>query len=122
MAKEKDKVNRPIVSTKGEEREEVWDEAYIKEEGIILEFDSDLNTGKIKSLLDDSIYSIDSRELIRTKIELRAGDKVYFAPMRGKGTRFLASRTTQVKEYTIALSLLKSLFKNKTQSLRVKAV
>lgn len=80
MAKEKDKEDRPIVSMKGEEREEVWDEAYAKEEGIILEFDSESNTGKIKSLLDDSIYSIDSRELLRTKIELRAGDKVFFAP------------------------------------------
>jgi hypothetical protein len=84
MAKEKDKENRPIVSMKGEEREEVWDEAYAKEEGIILEFDSDSNTGKIKSLLDGSIYTIDSRELLRTKIELRPGDKVLFAPFEDR--------------------------------------
>ncbi len=82
MAKEKDNKNRPIVSMKGEEREEVWDDAYVKEEGIILEFDPDSNTGKIKSLLDDSIYSIDSRELLRTRIELRPGDKVFFAPFK----------------------------------------
>lgn len=69
---------------KGEEREEVWDEAYAKEEGIILEFDSDSNTGKIKSFLDDSIYTIDSRELLRTKIELRPGDKVLFAPFEDR--------------------------------------
>ena len=34
MAKEKDKKNRPIISMKGEEREEVWDEAYAKEEAL----------------------------------------------------------------------------------------
>lgn len=62
------------------EREELWDNLYIKEEGIILEFNPDLNTGKVKSLSDGSIYRIDSRELIRTKIELRPGDKVLFAP------------------------------------------
>lgn len=41
----------------GEEREEVWDKVYAKEEGIILEFDSDSNTGKIKSLLDDEYFT-----------------------------------------------------------------
>lgn len=63
-----------------EEREHMWDDAYVKEEGIVLAFDTESITGQIKSLLDDSTYSIDSRELIRTKIELRSGDKVLFAP------------------------------------------
>jgi hypothetical protein len=74
---EKDK---PIVSMSKEEREEVWDEIYAKEEGIIIEFNPELNTGKIRSLADGSIYKIDDRELIKTKIELHAGDKVLFAP------------------------------------------
>ena len=65
----------------GEEREELWDDIYLKEEGIVLEFDPDSNTGKIKSLSDTGIYEIDSRELIRTKIELRPGDKALFAPV-----------------------------------------
>lgn len=65
---------------KGEEREGVWDDIYTKEEGIVLAFDTDSNTGKIKSLSDAGIYDIDTRELIRTKIELRPGDKVLFAP------------------------------------------
>lgn len=63
-----------------EEREDVWDDVYVKEEGIVLEFDSQSNTGKIKSLRDDSVYKIDSRELVRTRIELHPGDKVLFAP------------------------------------------
>jgi hypothetical protein len=46
---EKNKEDRPIVSMSGEEREEVWDDIYLKEEGIVLEFDPDSNTGKIKS-------------------------------------------------------------------------
>jgi len=81
MARKKDKEDRPIVSMSGEEREEVWDDIYLKEEGIVLEFDPDSNTGKIKSLSDGGIYEIDSRELIRTKIELRPGDKALFAPV-----------------------------------------
>jgi hypothetical protein len=81
MAQKKDKEARPIVSMPGEEREKVWDDIYLKEEGIVLDFDPDSNTGKIKSLNDSGIYNIDSRELIRTKIELRPGDKVLFAPV-----------------------------------------
>ena len=65
----------------GEGREELWDDIYLKEERIVLEFDPDSNTGKIKSLSDTGIYEIDSRELIRTKIELRPGDKTLFAPL-----------------------------------------
>jgi len=80
MAKEKDKKEQSIVSMNKEKREEVWDDVYIKEEGVVLEFDSESNTGKIKSLRDDSVYNIDSRELIRTRIELQSGDKVLFAP------------------------------------------
>jgi hypothetical protein len=57
-----------------------WDDIYLKEEGIVIEFDFDSKTGKIKSLKDNNIYNIDSRELVRTKIELRPGDKVLFAP------------------------------------------
>lgn len=67
-----------------EEREQAWDELYEKEEGTILDFDHETNTGKIQSLQDDSIYSIDSRELVRTKIELRPGDKVLFAPIEDR--------------------------------------
>lgn len=80
MAEEKNKDDHPIVSMNEEEREEVWDDVYAKEEGIVLEFDSESNTGNIKSLRDDSVYNIDSRELVRTRIELRSGDKVLFAP------------------------------------------
>ncbi len=36
--------------------------------------------GKVKSLSDESIYKIDSRELLRTKIELPRGNKVLFDP------------------------------------------
>jgi hypothetical protein len=81
MTRKKNKEDRPIVSMSGEEREELWDDIYLKEEGIVLEFDPDSNTGKIKSLSDTGIYEIDSRELIRTKIELRPGDKALFAPL-----------------------------------------
>ncbi len=84
MAKDKDKKDRPIVSLTREEIEGIWDETYAKEEGIVLEFDFSSNTGKIKSLTGGSIYSIDSRELIRTKIELKPGDKVLFAPFEGR--------------------------------------
>jgi hypothetical protein len=81
MAKEKDIKELPLVSLIGEEREEAWDDIFVKEEGIILDFDSDLNTGKLKSIADDQVYAIDGRELLRTKIELRPGDKVLFAPV-----------------------------------------
>ncbi|MGD1076278.1 MAG: hypothetical protein ABR903_09435 [Thermodesulfovibrionales bacterium] len=81
MARKKNKEDRPIVSMSAEEREKVWDDIYLKEEGIVVEFDPDSNTGRIKSLRDGGIYEIDSRELIRTKIELRPGDKTLFAPI-----------------------------------------
>jgi len=77
----KEKKELPLVSMNAEEREEVWDDLYLKEEGVVLEFDPTSNTGKVKSLSDDGIYKIDSRELLRTKIELRPGDKVLFAPI-----------------------------------------
>ena len=64
----------------GEQREEVWDDTFATEEGVILEFDPDLNSGTIRSLLNGNIYIIDSRELLRTRIELRPGDKLLFAP------------------------------------------
>jgi hypothetical protein len=83
MAKKKrnkEEENRPVISEDREGREALWDDLYEKEEGLILEFDSALNKGKVKSLRDGSIYNIDDRELIRTKIELRPGDKVLFAP------------------------------------------
>ena len=81
MAKGKNKKELPIVDMSKEEREEVWDDLFIKEEGIVLEFDPDSNTGKLKSLSDDGVYNIDGRELLRTRIELRPGDKVLFAPI-----------------------------------------
>lgn len=81
MAKGKNQKERPLVSMTGEEREETWDEVFVKEEGMILEFDLESCTGKIKSSADGEIYKIDSRELIRTRIEWRSGDKVLFAPI-----------------------------------------
>ena len=38
MAKRKDRKDLPIIDMSKEEREEVWDDLFIKEEGIILEF------------------------------------------------------------------------------------
>ena len=73
--------NIPIISMSENEREEAWDNLFIKEEGSIIEFNQETKTGKIKSLKDGNIYSINSRELITTKIELRSGDKILFAPM-----------------------------------------
>ncbi len=81
MAKGKEEKDRPIISLSGEEREEVWDDLYITEEGIILEFNPDSNTGKVRSFIDESVYQVDERELTRTRIELRPGDKVLFAPI-----------------------------------------
>jgi hypothetical protein len=75
-----DPKEKPIISMSKEEREEVWDDAYAKEEGIIIEFDPITNTGTIRSLADGTIYKIDDRELVRTKIELHSGDKVLFSP------------------------------------------
>jgi len=71
----------PLISMSEDEREEAWDNLFIKEEGIIIEFNQETKTGKIKSLKDGNIYNIDSRESIKAKIELRSGDKVLFAPM-----------------------------------------
>jgi hypothetical protein len=79
--RKKDKKDQPIISMNKEEREKAWDEFYVKEERIVLDYDSDANTGKIRSLRDSNGYKIDSRELVRTKIELRPGDKVLFAPL-----------------------------------------
>ena len=75
-----DQKDKPIVSMSKEKREEVWDEAYAKEEGVIVEFNPKSNTGTIRSLADGNIYKIDDRELVRTKIELHSGDKVLFSP------------------------------------------
>ena len=75
-----DQNDKPIISMSKEEREEVWDDAYAKEEGIIVEFDPMKNVGKVRSLINGDIYRIDDRELVRTKIELHSGDKVFFAP------------------------------------------
>jgi len=57
-----------------EEREEAWDEAYAKEEGIITEFNLDSQTGKVRSLVNGAEYKIDGRKLVWTKMELYAGD------------------------------------------------
>jgi hypothetical protein len=75
-----DRKDKPLTSMSKEEREEVWDDVYVKEEGIIIEFDMNTNTGKVRSVEDGATYIIDSRELVKTKIELRSGDKVLFAP------------------------------------------
>ncbi|MDA8173499.1 MAG: hypothetical protein M0018_02785 [Nitrospiraceae bacterium] len=80
VAKKKGKKDRPMISLTKEEREEVWDDTFAGEEGMVLEFDFNSNTGRIKSLADGNIYNIDSRELVRTRIELKPGDKVLFAP------------------------------------------
>ena len=46
----KERKELPIIDMSKEEREKVWDDLFIKEDGIILEFNPDKNTGKIKSL------------------------------------------------------------------------
>ncbi len=79
--KQKDK---PIISMSKEEREEVWDEVFAKEEGIIMEFHMNSSIGKVRSVEDGATYLIDKRELVKTKIELRPGDKVLFAPFKDK--------------------------------------
>lgn len=76
-----DRKDKPIVSMSGEEREETWDDTYGKEEGIIIEYNLETQTGKVRSLDDSQEYKIDGRELVRTKIELHAGDKILFAPI-----------------------------------------
>jgi hypothetical protein len=80
MAKKKKKKENSIASSGKEEREDSWDDLYLKEEGVVVEFDANTNTGKVRSLNDDQIYKIDSRELVRTRIELCPDDKVLFAP------------------------------------------
>lgn len=65
----KGKKERPLTSLSKEEFENIWNNVFIKKEGIILEFDMDTKTSKLKSLSDDSIHQIDSRELVRTKLE-----------------------------------------------------
>jgi hypothetical protein len=40
----------------------------------------DSKKGKIRSLADGQAYVIDDRALAQTKVELKAGDKVLFAP------------------------------------------
>jgi hypothetical protein len=75
--------DKPLTSMSKEEREEFWDDAYLKETGIIMEFNLDTHTGKVRSLEDGAEYKIDGRELVRTKIELHAGDKILFAPIEG---------------------------------------
>lgn len=59
MTKNNDKKELPIVSMTEAEREGVWDELFVKEEGLVLEFDPNSNTGKVKSLDDNSVYDID---------------------------------------------------------------
>lgn len=81
MTEKREEKGLPIVNLTAEEREEVWDEIYLKEEGVVVEFDPVSNTGKVKSLSDDAIYVIDGRELLRTKIQLKPGGKVLFAPI-----------------------------------------
>jgi len=76
-----DSKDKPIVSVTKEEREEVWDDVYVKEEGIIIEFNLDTHKGKVRSRLDGAEYRIDGRELVRTKIGLHTGDKILFAPI-----------------------------------------
>jgi hypothetical protein len=73
--------DKPITSMSREEREEFWDDTYLKEPGIISEFNLDTHTGKVRSLKDGVEYKIDGRELVRTRIELHAGDKILFAPI-----------------------------------------
>lgn len=81
MIEKKEEKERSIVSMDNEIREEVWDDLYLKEEGVIIEFDPASNIGKVKSISDNAIYEIDGRELLRTRIDLRPGDKVLFAPI-----------------------------------------
>ena len=74
------KDDQPIVGLSEEDQELFWDEMLAKEEGVILEFDFNTKKGKIRSLTDEAVYAIDDRALAQTKVELKAGDKVLFAP------------------------------------------
>jgi len=42
-----------------EEREETWDDALTKEEGIVLEFNLETHSGKVRSLQDGAVYKVD---------------------------------------------------------------
>lgn len=72
--------DQPIIGLSKEDRDVFFDEVFAKEEGIVLKFDFETKTGMIRSLADTNVYSIDSRALAQTKVELKAGDKVLFAP------------------------------------------
>ena len=74
------KDDQPIVGLSEEDQNFFWDEMYLKEEGVILEFDFNTKKGKIRSLADGAIYAIDDRALAQTRVELQTGDKVLFAP------------------------------------------
>jgi hypothetical protein len=56
MEKDKNRKDQPIASFNKEECEDIWDDLYMKEEGVVLEFDFDSKIGKIKSLKDNNIY------------------------------------------------------------------
>lgn len=74
------KDDQPITGLSEEDQELFWDDMLAKEEGVILEFDFDTKKGKIRSLTDGAVYVIDDRALAQTKVELKAGDRVVFAP------------------------------------------
>lgn len=75
----------PLVEMSKEEREKIWDELFVKEEGVVLEFDHASKVGRIRSLHDDCIYKIDSREPVKQELRLKPGDKVLFAPIEDPG-------------------------------------
>lgn len=74
------KDDQPIAGLSEEDQDIFWDEMLAKEEGVILEFDFNTKKGNIRSLADEVVYAIDDRALAQTKVELKAGDKVVFAP------------------------------------------
>jgi len=74
------KDDQPIIGLSEEDQDIFWDEMLAKEEGVILEFDFDTKKGKIRSLADEAVYVIDDWALSQTRVELKAGDKVLFAP------------------------------------------
>lgn len=47
---------------------------------VILENDFNTKKCKIRSCADEVVHVIDDRALAQTKVELKAGDKVLFAP------------------------------------------
>ena len=80
MTKKKVKKELPIIALNERQSEEVWNDLFIKEEGIVLEFDSESKSGRIRSIEDGSVYIIAGNALPKKKINLRRGDKVLFAP------------------------------------------